>query len=190
MIDPSKVFQELSTHKKTVTINEQLTGSSSHHDINTDGTGFINVTINWGANLGQIVNGSGQAPSTILLHEAGHALGKLNVNNKQSLVAAIKSREDDGTDFTNTEERRVITKIETPYILAKNKSENYNIKYLNPPIQGTRNDHYGEYYPTMGVNSITPINRQTNIPNTGKTLQDELKPKIDGIYQPKPKKDL
>jgi RHS repeat-associated protein len=188
--DPSKVFQELSVHKKIVTINEQLTGSSSHHEINSDRTGFINVSINWGANFGQMVNGSGQAPSTILLHEAGHALGKLTVNGNQELEAAIKSREFDGTDFTNKEERRVITTIETPYIKAKNKTELYNIKYLKPPIQGTRNDHYGEYYPTTGVNSITPIDGKTKIQNTGKTLQDEMKPKIDGIIQPKTKQDL
>ena len=188
--DPSKTFQKLSVHAKSVTINEQLTGSSSRHEINSEGTGFVNVSIYWGANFGQIVNGTGQAPSTILLHEAAHALGKLNVNGKQELAAAIKSREFDGTDFTNKEERRVITEVETPYVQSKNKTEANNIKYLVPPVQGTRNDHYGEYYPTKGVNSITPIDGKTNIPNTGKTLQDELKPKIDKTYQTMPKKNL
>ena len=188
--DPSKTFQGLSDHKKTVTINEQLTGSSSHDDINNDRTGYINVTVQWGANFGQKTSGGGMAPSTILLHEAGHALGKLNVNGKQQLEAAVESRIPDGTIFTNQEENRVITEIETPYILTKNKSETKDINNIKPPLQATRNDHYGEYYPTMGVNSITPSDGRTYIPNLQKTFQDALKPKVDKTYQPKPPLNL
>jgi|694.fasta_scaffold02147_3 RHS repeat-associated protein len=183
--DPSKTFQKLSDHKKTVTINEQLSGSSSHDDINKDQTGYINVTVQWGANFGIKTNEGGMAPSTVLLHESGHALGKLNVSGKKELEAAVNSRKRDGTEFTNMEERRVITQIETPYILNKNKSEAKDINNIKPPIQATRNDHYGEYYPTMGVNSITPSDNKTYIPNLQKTFKDEIKPKVDGTYQPK-----
>lgn len=185
--DPSKTFQQLSDHKKTVTISEQLSGSSSGGDINQDRTGYNNVSVKWGANFGlRTVNGGGQAPSTVLLHESGHALGKLNINNNAELEAAINSRKLDGTTITNKEERRVIVGTETPYILAKNKSEANDINNITPPAQGVRNDHFGEYYPTMGVNSITPSDRKTFIRNLGKTFQEGLKPTVDGTYQPKP----
>lgn len=189
--DQSKTFQQLSDHKKTVTINEQLTGSSSRDVIKPDRTGYINVTVHWGANFGlKTTNGGGMAPSTILLHEAGHALGKLNVNGKKALEAAVDSRKGDGTNFTNPEERRVITQIETPYILAKNQSEAKDINNIKPAIQGSRNDHDGEYYPTMGVNSITPSDSKTYIPNLQITLKDVIKPKVDGTYQSKPNLNL
>jgi hypothetical protein len=37
----------------------------------------------------------------------------------------------------------------------------------------------------MGVNSITPSDNKTYIPNLQKTFKDEIKPKVDGTYQPK-----
>jgi hypothetical protein len=160
--DANKTFQNISDSKETVIFNQITThDDKTNGTSNATGTKIENVSIDWNPTTGLKTTGGGAlAPSTALLHEAGHAERLINADTKAEVDALINDAAPNGTTYDNNEEKRVVDDIETPYIKATNKNQPFNI-WVTPQQQGTRTDHRGTPYTTTGVNSITPADDTT-----------------------------
>ena len=155
--DANMTFQNISDSKETVTFNQLKT-----HDDNTVGgynetkTKVINVNIHWNPTTAiQTSNEGAITPATALLHEGAHAERYINANTKAKVEALKNDVVNDGTSYDNPEEKRVIDKIETPYINSTNENQSFSIMTTQQK-EGTRTDHRGRAYKSIGVNSITP----------------------------------
>lgn len=178
--DPNNTFQSLSTSTETVTILS-TTGDSKFSCIPT-GNELINETILWNPDMGIIGVGNDLtplttaiSPSTILLHEAGHAQRAIGVDTQEEIESWNSDRvQIPGDLYTNKEEKRVIQNIEAPYVQAAN-SNNTTYKegwFYIGEVQVVRTNHLMEKYDTKGVNTIAPKDESKVI--SGQSKKEQL----------------
>ena len=162
--DPNNTFQSLSASTETVIITK--TSGENMFSSTPSGNELINETIHWNPNLGMTGIGNdgtpltdAQAPSTSLLHEAGHAQRAIEVDTKEEMDSWKRDHVTiPGDVYTNTEEKRVIQNIETPYVRAANANNTTykDGKFNIGEVQLVRTNHWGMSYTTKGINTIAP----------------------------------
>jgi len=122
----SGIIKQIMNHSKTITIKEY--SGNSYFDPATN-------TIYWNPEMGVLTtNWVILSPSTVLNHEADHALQKL-INSKQQAIDKITPDK----DYENKEEKRVINTSEKETALKHGEIKEGEI---------TRNNHSGKRYNT------------------------------------------
>jgi RHS repeat-associated protein len=173
--DANKTFQNISDSKETVTFNQISTNDDATKGTMSD-TKVSNVSIDWNPTTGMKTSSGGAiTPATALLHEAGHAERYINTDTKAEVDALKTDLKPNGTTYDNNEEKRVVDKIETPYINKANSNQPFDFNNTAQQ-EGTRTDHRGTTYTTTGVNSITPAD--------GTTVTGQSKPTNFGRMPP------
>ena len=145
--DADNTFQKIHEESQIVVFNigNHINEDETKSEIYKNKT-FIKINVFWNPNLGLVLTNDGElTPATALLHEAAHALRRLQTNSKKEFDKFIEDKKDNGTDYDNNEEKRVIDKVETPYVKKTNKTSKEK--------QGTRKDHRGFTIKTKGPNS-------------------------------------
>jgi len=190
--DDAKTFQGLSINKNIVNIKEttiaagnnrtqidKLNGNviTSTTKVNpADKVLSVEQTINWNPNTGlKTASGGGQAPSTGLLHEGGHAVLNLGAKTIQGI---IDNGSPTGDVYDTKSDKQIITGLEINYINKTNlnsKTEFHSNGDMKiGQTQSTRTTHQGsasDIYNTTGVNSITPAAAGTTVKGTEDVLK-------------------
>ncbi len=199
--DNSNTFQSIANNSNIVNIKvtnsedptvANTSGISSYYSDNKTGkVNSIESTIMWNPELAMKTTNNGAiAPSTILLHEGAHSLIQIQLKTIKEINENMNIGENLKNDvlfkqYTNTEDRKIIDAIESPYIKAVNayelKKSKEPINFDTPQIQQVRLNHHGTFYKSKGINSITPKSKDEKVDGTSKT--DHIKSQQDNLGQ-------
>lgn len=173
--DANKTFQNLSSSKETVTIQQIYT----HDDAATANWNLTknkaqDVTVFWNPTVAlRTLDGGAFTPATALLHEGAHAERFITADTREKIDAVLRDQKRNGTDYDTDEERRVIDNIETPYIKKANEENGKDFRFYKPQQERSRANHRGTTYSSKGTTSIEPAREGVDVTGVGKRLYPE-----------------